>query len=73
MVDDIGRRDIRTVGEGEGYLLQEGKIIPIAWKRPQKTNIPRFYAEDGTEYTLLAGVTWIEVLPGPSSVTTQLP
>jgi hypothetical protein len=73
IVDDIGRRDIRTVGEGEGYLLQEGMATPIVWKRPQETNIPRFYTEDGTEYALLAGVTWIEVLPGPSSITTQLP
>jgi len=69
VVDEIGRRHIRTTGEGEGYVLQDGQTIPIIWKRPENKNIPRFYAEDGNEIFLNAGTTWIEVLPSAASVS----
>jgi len=68
IVDDMGRRRIRTTGEGEGYVLQDGQIISIIWKRPENKNIPRFYAEGGEEIALNAGTTWIEVMPDSSSV-----
>lgn len=69
IMDDIGRRNIRTIGEGEGYLLQDGQIVSIIWKRPEYKNIPRFYTEGGEEIALNAGTTWIEVLPDQSSVS----
>ncbi len=68
IIDEIGRRSIRSTGEGEGYLLQDGQIISLIWKRPENKNIPRFYTEGGEEIALNAGTTWIEVLPDSSSV-----
>lgn len=64
IIDSIGRREIRTVGEGEGYVLQDGRVIEIVWKKPSKSERLVFYRRDtGEEIAMNAGITWIEVVP----------
>jgi hypothetical protein len=68
VVDDVGRKDVRTVGEGEGRLSQNGYTRSVIWKKDSSVSPLRvFDAANGEEVTMNAGVTWIEVLQGVGS------
>ena len=62
IIDYVGRRDIRTTGEGDGYVLQDGQVIEVTWSKPSATERLRFYVGE-EEVAMNAGVTWIEVVP----------
>jgi hypothetical protein len=60
IVDSYGRRDVNVIGPGSGYLLQEGRIIPVTWK----SAYGHIRVYDGAkELTLVPGKTWIHVIP----------
>lgn len=69
VLDAVGRREVTTVGEGKGFVLQDGQAIEAIWKKPSATERLRFFREDGKEIEMNAGVTWIEVVPSEESVT----
>lgn len=63
VIDNVGRREIRTTGEGEAYVLQDGRVIEATWKKPSKSERLKFYNRaTGEEIVMNAGVTWIEVV-----------
>lgn len=63
IIDNVGRREIRTSGEGEGYVLQDGRVIEATWKKPSTSERLKFYDRaTGVEIIMNAGVTWIEVV-----------
>lgn len=63
IIDNVGRREIRTMGEGEGYVLQDGIVISATWKKPSSSERLKFYNRaTGEEIVMNAGVTWIEVV-----------
>jgi len=62
VIDSVGRRDVRTTGEGEGYLFQDGVMMEVTWRKPSATERLRFYNEDDQEVAMNAGITWIEVI-----------
>ena len=65
VLDEVGRRSVRTVGEGEAWLLQDGKVIDAKWKKPSATERLKFYdSKTGEELLMNAGITWIEVVGG---------
>jgi hypothetical protein len=66
IVDSYGRRNVNVIGPGEGYLLQDGKIIPVTWKSAY--GHIRVYDED-KELTLVPGKTWIHVVSESASVS----
>lgn len=68
IIDSVGRREIKTIGEGKAFVLQDGRVIDGSWKKPSVSERLRFYAEDGSEIAWNAGSTWIEVVPSESSV-----
>jgi hypothetical protein len=61
VLDSIGRRKIRTTGEGKAWVFKDGQTIVATWKSPSETVRMRFYDAAGTEITLNPGSTWIEV------------
>lgn len=63
ILDDIGRRGIETVGEGEARVLLLGKLIRGSWRREDLNSRTRFYDKDGKEIELIPGQTWVEVVP----------
>ena len=68
-VDAVGRRSIRTLGEGEGFVFQDGKMIKAVWKKPSQTQRLKFYdKQTGEELLMNAGQTWIEVIPDQEDV-----
>ena len=63
VVDNVGRRHIVTVGEGDALVVQDGRIILGRWKKAERTERLRFYDAEGEEIKMNAGQTWIEVVP----------
>ncbi len=60
--DEIGRRKIRTMGEGKAMVFQDGKMMRGTWKRPGKNSITRFYNSAGEEIQFNFGKIWIEIV-----------
>ncbi len=65
IADSYGRRHVDVYGPGDGYLLQDGKVRKVTWKR--SGGIIRPYI-NGTEVGLFPGKTWVQVVPIGSKV-----
>lgn len=65
ILDDKGRRAVDVNGPGKGYLIEDGKVREIVWKR--ENGVIRPYI-DGREVGLLPGKTWVQVVPIGSKV-----
>ncbi|TAK03935.1 DUF3048 domain-containing protein [Patescibacteria group bacterium] len=73
VVDAVGRREVKTVGEGSAMVLQDGKAVKGTWKKPSATERIRFFDENGAEMEMNAGLTWIEVVPDAEMVSIHEP
>jgi hypothetical protein len=69
VIDAIGRKKIRTRGEGGARVMQDGIVIEATWKKETRTDRIRFYDLEGQELAVNAGSTWIQVV---SSLENQL-
>ena len=63
ILDEVGRRAIETVGQGEARVLRDGKIIKGIWKKEGIYDRTRFFNASGEEIKLKPGRTWIQVVP----------
>jgi len=73
VVDTTGRRHIRTIGEGNALVYQNGAKIEATWKKPTRTDRLRFYTVDGKEIVMNAGKTWMEVISDLKNVSESEP
>ena len=64
-----GRRDMSTVGSGDGYFAHGGKYIEIKWSRPDKSSQFTYTLEDGSELKLGRGTTYIGITSTNTNVT----
>lgn len=71
VLDAVGRRKIRTTGEGKAWVLQDGATIDATWKKPSASERLKFYDKDGNEIAMNAGNTWIEVAEDEGDVTSS--
>ena len=69
IVDEKGRRHLRTIGEGNAIVFQDGRAIETTWKKPSRTQRLRFHDANGNEIAMNAGKTWIEVVDDLAKVT----
>lgn len=63
VIDDKGRLDIKTVGEGKGYYICEGVLQEIIWKKDSRRANTEFFYTDGRKLKIKPGRTWIQVMP----------
>lgn len=68
VIDSVGRRKIRTTGEGESIVFQNGNRIESIWKKPSVSDRLRFYGKDGSELFMNPGTTWIEIISNKSQL-----
>ena len=61
IIDSIGRREVRTLGTGDAFVFNDGKIIESSWNREENNRL-RFYDENEDEILWNAGKTWVSVL-----------
>ncbi|OGL77400.1 hypothetical protein A3E97_00230 [Candidatus Uhrbacteria bacterium RIFCSPHIGHO2_12_FULL_47_12] len=71
VIDSIGRRHIRTTGEGVASVFQDGKKMEAVWKKPAASERLRFYTKEGQEIEMNPGKTWIEVIAEESQLIMQ--
>lgn len=69
VIDDQGRLEMDVHGEGEAIMFANGEATKGTWKKKDRTSRTIFYGEDGAEYSLVRGQTWIAVVPPDRSVT----
>lgn len=71
VIDSIGRRSIRTLGEGDALVVQNGNAILATWQKEDRASRLRFYRMDtGDEIVFNTGITWIEVVDALSRAET---
>lgn len=63
VIDDIGRKKIKTIGSGEAIIFQDGVRIDGAWEKEAKGERTKFFDAAGAEIKFNPGVTWVEVVP----------
>lgn len=61
VIDNYGRLEVRTTGEGNGWFVNSGKYTEITWKRDDGGAF-HYYLEDGTELSLGIGHTYIGIM-----------
>ncbi len=70
ILDEVGRRSVRTTGEGKAWVLQDGVVIDALWRKPSATERLKFYDySTDAELPMNAGTTWIEVVDSEEDVT----
>lgn len=68
ILDEIGRRNIGTLGEGEARVLRDGRMAKAIWKKEKTGDRTRFYDSEGKEINLKPGRTWIMIVPRNGSL-----
>jgi hypothetical protein len=68
VIDEEGRREVTTVGQGAARVLRDGKMIRGYWTKEKRTSRTRFFTNDGKEISLKPGKIWIEVVPQGSAM-----
>lgn len=67
VIDNEGRRSIDLSAGGNGYLLQKGKVNKTQWANENGRIVPLI---DGAEAGLIAGKTWVNVVPSLDTTVT---
>lgn len=63
VTDEVGRREVRTSGEGKAIVVVDGRAREGKWKKASVEERIRFFDSDGAEILFNAGTTWIAVVP----------
>lgn len=62
VIDEVGRKDIETVGKGEAIIFANGAATKGIWQKSGIKNKTEWLTEDGTPILLKPGKIWIEVV-----------
>ncbi len=68
VIDDVGRRRISTVGNGDALIAIDGLAVHGTWHKDDRTSRTRYYDASGNQIRFNAGATWIEVVPEDAKV-----
>lgn len=63
VLDSEGRRDVKLVGTGAGYVFQQGEAEAVTWKRKEAGDAFHLYNERSEEIKPLPGTTHILIVP----------
>ena len=65
--DPDGKRNVTTVGQGDGILFTGGEYVWVTWERDSQHSPTRWYDAQGNRLRLNVGKTWICVYQGDVS------
>ena len=68
-LDDEGRLEINMYAGGKAVLFSQGVVKNGTWSRKDSSSPTVFVGEDGVEWELASGKTWIQVVDQDCSVT----
>lgn len=60
--------DIQLFGTGKGYVLRDGRLYPITWRRYASDALVGLVLPDGQAFPLKPGNVWFEILSETSSL-----
>ncbi len=60
---------LQITGSGKGWLLQDGKLQQIIWRKAKANSRTKFYFTNGKEIEFDRGNTWVEIVPKDRPVT----
>lgn len=63
VLDEVGRKEFTTIGEGKGLVFQDGRVVVGTWKKASARERLRWYDSQGKEVEFNAGITWVEIAP----------
>jgi len=63
IIDEVGRREINTIGRGEAVIFRNGQAFSGQWLKVSRKDRTQWYDDDENLISLRAGKIWIEVLP----------
>jgi hypothetical protein len=67
VIDEVGRRSVRTDGEGRAIIAVDGDAVEGKWR--VEGGRTRFFGQSGEEVSFAPGATWIGVVSGGTEVT----
>ncbi|MCL2351197.1 MAG: DUF3048 domain-containing protein, partial [Firmicutes bacterium] len=67
--DAAGRRDVKLIGSGKGFLATRGGYAPVTWKRDSRSSSTKWYFANGEEMKMNKGKTYICVVSPDTEVT----
>ncbi|MEK7512135.1 MAG: DUF3048 domain-containing protein [Patescibacteria group bacterium] len=62
IIDDYGRKKIKTIGSGQAVVYRANEMIEAEWRRSSLKERTRFFDALGKEIAFYPGNTWIEVV-----------
>ena len=68
-----GVQDMKAIGDGKGYYITEGKMIPITWSKSKISERTVFKDLNGQEIILNDGNTYIQMQPKDLKVNNLTP
>lgn len=68
-VSGAGHQRVSSVGKGQAFIFQDGKVVKGTWHKTNGTSQLTFRDSEGEAVKLNPGRTWFEVIPRDKSVT----
>ena len=62
VLDSKGYLNVDFVGSGSGYLVTDGKYVPVNWYKASEEDSTHWTFEDGSEMVLNPGKTCVCVM-----------
>lgn len=61
-IDDIGRKRIDTIGQGEVMVFRNGYVIEGEWRKASRLDRTQFFTKQDEPIALQPGKIWVEVV-----------
>jgi len=62
-IDQVGRRSIEMIGEGNGYAFRDGKYYQVTWSKESSTDPLIIKNKYGKQFVFNAGKIWFNIVP----------
>ena len=71
VIDEEGRLDLKTTGTGKGYIITNGRFLPIHWSKASRNSKTTYTYENGSEVVVNDGNTFIQIVPLSSNISIE--
>jgi len=69
--ENKGRQELENIGDGTGYLVTGGYVVPITWEKTSHSGQTIYKYENGEEIVVNDGNTFIQICPTNAEITIE--
>ncbi len=69
IIDDVGRRQLGTVGTGEGFFYRDGMREPVTWEKSSRREPTRWTDVHGEPIVAKPGKTFVQIVETGREIT----